>query len=71
MNDIEEYAVTLVGEGAESVATDDLDEEGEFANEDDWRTARSLGVKMGRAIKDNPGAFLAWYRALPDEGDQN
>jgi uncharacterized protein (DUF2461 family) len=71
MTDIEKYAVNLVGEGAESVATDDLDEEGEFANEDDWRTARSLGVNMGRAIKDNPEAFLAWYRALPAEEDEN
>jgi hypothetical protein len=69
MNDIEKYAVELVGEGAEGVATDDLDEEGEFANEDDWRTARSLGVKMGRAIKDNPEAFLAWYRSLEIKDD--
>jgi hypothetical protein len=64
MEDIEKYAVDLAGEGAESVATDDLDEEGHFENEDDWRAARVLGVDMGRAIKDNPEAFLAWYRAL-------
>jgi hypothetical protein len=61
---IEQYAVNLVGTGAESVAEDDLDEDGEFANEDDWRTASSLGVKMARAIKDNPEAFLAWYRQV-------
>jgi len=67
MTEIEKYAVGLVGEGAESVATDDMDEEGVFADEDDWRTARGLGVKMGRAIKDNPASFLAWYRTLPAE----
>jgi uncharacterized protein (DUF2461 family) len=64
MNDIEKYAVKLVGEGAESVAEDDIDEDGEFANEDDWRTAADLGVKMGRAIKDHPEAFHAWYVSI-------
>jgi hypothetical protein len=64
MTDIEKYAVGLAGEGAESLATDDIDEEGQFENEDDWREARSLGVKMGCAIKDNPEAFLAWYRTV-------
>lgn len=69
MNDIEAYAVNLVGEGAESIAGDDLDEEGQFDNEDDWREARSRGVKMGRAIKDNPEGFVAWYRSLPAKED--
>lgn len=64
MNDIEKYAGNLAGEGAESLATDDLDEEAQFENEDDWREARGLGVKMGRAIKDNPAGFLAWYRGV-------
>lgn len=67
MSDSENYAIGLVGEGAESLATDDIDEEGQFENEDDWREARALGVKMGRAIKDNPDGFLAWYRSLPQE----
>ena len=67
MTEIEKYAVGLVGEGAESVATDDMDEEGVFADEDDWRAARSLGVRMGRAIKNNAEAFLAWHRTLPAE----
>jgi hypothetical protein len=67
IDEIEKYAVGLAGEGAESLATDDIDEEGQFENEDDWRKARVLGVKMGRAIKDNPEGFLAWYRSLPAE----
>lgn len=69
MNDIEKYAVKLVGEGAESVAEDDIDEEGEFDDEEDWRIAADLGVKMARAIQNNPGSFLAWYLALPAEVD--
>jgi hypothetical protein len=64
MNDIEKYAVNLVGEGAESIAEDDIDEAGEFDDEADWRTASDLGVKMARTIKDNPEAFLAWYVAI-------
>jgi hypothetical protein len=32
--------------------------------EDDWREARALGVKMGRAIKDNPEEFANWYRVV-------
>lgn len=64
MTDIEAYAVNLVAAGAESVAEDDMDEDGEFGNEDDWRTAADLGVKMARAIKDNPEAFLAWYHSI-------
>jgi hypothetical protein len=69
MTDIEKYAANLVGEGAESLATDDIDEGGEFDNEDDWREARALGVKMGRAIKNNTEGFLAWYRSLPAKED--
>jgi hypothetical protein len=64
MNEIEKYAVNLVGEGAEGIAEDDIDEDGEFADEADWRTASDLGVKMARAIKNNPEAFLAWYISI-------
>lgn len=67
MNEMEKYAVRLVAEGAESTAEDDTDEDGVFASEDDWRGAGDLGVKMARAIKNNPEAFLAWYRALTTE----
>jgi hypothetical protein len=64
VNDIEKYAVTLVGAGALSYAEDDIDEEGEFDAEDDWRTARTLGLKMATAVRDNPEAFLAWYVSI-------
>ncbi len=68
MTRIEQYAVNLVGTGAESIAEDDLDEEGVFEQEDDdWRTASDLGVKMARAIQENPDSFLEWYRSLPAE----
>jgi hypothetical protein len=61
MTEIEKYAVSLVGDGAESAAEDDIDEEGVFASEDDWRAASDLGVKMARAIKTDPESFLGWY----------
>lgn len=61
MTEIEAYAVKLVGTGAESIAEDDIDEDGEFADREDWLAAAELGVNMARAIQDNPEAFLAWY----------
>lgn len=64
MNEIEKYAIAGVAEGAEGVVEDDLDEEGVFDNEADWRSAVDLGVKMARAIKNNPEGFLAWYRSV-------
>jgi hypothetical protein len=64
MDDTEKYAVDLVASGAESVAEDDIDEEGHFENEDDWRTASDLGVKMARTIKNNPTAFYDWYCSI-------
>lgn len=67
MTEIEKYAIKLVAEGAESTAEDDMDEDGVFASEDEWRGAGDLGVKMARAINNNPEAFLAWYRTLPSE----
>lgn len=69
MNAIEEYAVGLVGDGALSYAEDDIDEDGEFADREDWLTARNLALEMAVAVKNNPEAFLAWYRALPAEVD--
>lgn len=64
MNDIEQYAVNLVGEGAASYAEDDIDEGGAFADRDDWKLARALGLRMGTTIKNNPEAFLAWYVSI-------
>lgn len=65
MDAIETYAVDLVGAGALSHAEDDIDEEGEFDNEEDWRAAAALAVKMALAIRINPEAFHAWYLEHP------
>lgn len=62
MNKIEKYAVDLVASGAESLAEDDLDEDGVFADEADWRKAADLGVAMARVIKNSPRSFLTWYK---------
>ncbi|MET0417270.1 MAG: hypothetical protein ABW022_14760 [Actinoplanes sp.] len=63
MTDIETYAVGLVGSGALSYAEDDMDEDNEFPNRrEDWKTARSMGVKMALAVQRNPESFLRWYR---------
>lgn len=67
MNAIEEYAVRLVATGAEFVAEDDMDEEGEFEDEADGRAAAALGVRMARTIRNNPEAFLGWYRFQLEE----
>jgi hypothetical protein len=61
MTEIEKYAVDLVGTGALSHAEDDIDEEGEFADEDDWRAARTLALSMAQAIQANPTSFYCWY----------
>lgn len=64
MDDIEKYAVELVADGAEGSAEDDVERARRFANETNRLTAAGLGVKMAQAIKDNPDAFLAWYRSI-------
>ena len=66
MNDIEKYAVTLVGAGALSYAEDDTDEDGEFVDREDWCRARVLGLDMSVTVKDNPESFLAWYRSVAE-----
>ncbi len=55
---IEEYAIQLVTDGAESYAEDDMNEEGEVADED-LRPAIKLAVKIAHAIRANPQAVLA------------
>lgn len=66
MTEIEKYAISMVGDGGESVAEDDLDEDGVFGaqRQVEHHDAMDLGVKMARAIKDNPEAFLAWYHTI-------
>jgi hypothetical protein len=55
---IEEYAVDLVVDGATSFAEDDMNEDGEIADEN-HRAACDLAEEMARAIRDNPQAVLA------------
>jgi hypothetical protein len=55
---IEEYAINLVAEGAESVAEDDLNENEDIADEDHG-AAIHLAIRIAHAIKANPGAVLA------------
>ncbi len=67
MNDVEKYAVNLVGEGAEGIAEDDMDEDHVFADRNDSRAAATLAVEMAQAIQNNPQAFLMWYRSTTSE----
>lgn len=66
MDDIETYAVDLVHIGAADCAQEDMDEDGCFADEADWRKARKLGADMAFAIRTKPASFLAWFRAEAD-----
>lgn len=58
MKTIEEYAIQLVADGAESFAEDDLNENEDIAN-GDHQAACDLALKIVRAIKANPQAVLA------------
>lgn len=58
MKTIEEYAVELVADGAESFAEDDMNENEDIAD-DDHQAACGLALKIARAIKANPQAVLA------------
>jgi hypothetical protein len=62
----EKYAITLLHEGGESTAEDDLDE-GETFTEDeeqDWRNACDLSIQMAHAVHDHAEEFLAWFREV-------
>ncbi len=54
---VEEYAIDLVASGAESVAEDDLNEDGEVADEDHQK-ACNLAIDIAHAIRDNPDVIL-------------
>lgn len=58
MKTIEEYAIDLVAGAAESTAEDDLNEDGEVAD-DDHQDACDLAIRIARAIRTNPEAVLA------------
>jgi hypothetical protein len=67
---IEAYAVKLVAEGGESTAEDDMNEMGEFTDEEreDWIIACDLGVQMAHAVGRNAESFTAWYRSVATDG---
>lgn len=58
MKSIQEYAIDLVADGAESTIEDDLNELGDIA-EDDHQAACDLAMDVVRAIRDNPSVVLA------------
>jgi hypothetical protein len=64
MKTIEEYAIELVADGAESCAEDDLNESGDVTDEDHG-AAMDLAIKIARAIKANPDAVLALVGRSP------
>lgn len=63
MNDIEDYAITLLHEGGESLAEDDMNESGDI-DDNNHGGAVDLSIKMAHAVRDNAEAFLAWYRQV-------
>lgn len=63
---VEEYAMKLVTEGAESTAEDDMNEDGDIA-EESHEEAVNLAIDMAHAIYGNPKGFLAWFKATQVE----
>lgn len=61
---VDDYALKLVHEGAESIAEDDMNESGELDNDDDLPAAIKLAIDMAHAIRDNPVGFRAWHRSV-------
>lgn len=69
MKTIEEYAIELVADGAESLAEDDMNEDGDIA-EEDHDAAMDLALRIARGIRANPAAALAL--AVPEvDGDDD
>ncbi len=58
MKTIDEYAIDLIAQGAESLAEDDLNENGDIA-EEDHDAACDLAIRLAHAIKANPAVVLA------------
>jgi len=54
---VEQYAIKLVCDGAESTAEDDLNEDGAIADADHG-AACDLALEIARAIRDDPRAVL-------------
>jgi hypothetical protein len=68
MNTIEEYALDLVADGAESTVEDDMNEDGDIADAD-HQAALKLALAVVRGIRANPDAILALARLTADEAD--
>ncbi len=66
LTDPEKYAITLLHEGGESLAEDDLNEAGRI-HDDDHQAATSLSIEMAHAIRDNPESFLTWFQSTRGE----
>lgn len=54
---VEEYAIALVVEGAESRSEDDMNEDGQIADEGHEK-ACALAWKIAQAIRANPAVVL-------------
>lgn len=67
---VEEYAIDLVVEGADHVATDDTNESGEIGGKD-HQAACDLALDMAKAIKDNPQAFAEWCEGMGVRWDRH
>ncbi len=72
MMTVEEYAIDLVCTGAEHVAEDDVNEDGDIADEHHHK-ACDLAIAIAHAIRANPDAVLAlvgratWQGHRPEE----
>lgn len=67
MKTVEEYAVDLVADGAEHVAEDDLNEDGDIA-EEDHQEACDLALEIAAAIRKRPEVVLALVGRGPAGG---
>ncbi len=56
---IEEYALSLVIDGATSYIEDDFDEDGELPSREDWLKARALAYASVDALRDIPEFVLS------------
>ncbi len=59
MKTIEEYALDLVINHAQSGVDDDIDEDGDLANDEDHDAARALAQRIVNGMEANPAALIA------------
>lgn len=63
---VEDYAVKLVHEGAESRAEDDMNEDGDI-DDAGHEQAMDLAIDLAHVIRDHRDTFLSWAKPhLPD-----